>query len=238
MAGDGGEPGTAGPGIGQGDQDPDRAQGRDRDHGQDTDRRGRAVVDGVFALLRALRDEGGEANLTTLARRAGLPVATAHRLLQQLTATGAVEQRGRRYAVGATLYELGQAWEPLPGLREAARQPLWDLARTGASVALVVVKDGQVTVLDRADSPAIEPPIDPKAHAADLVKGLSGNRLAAVQGEPHEHLACVAAAVADAEALGMVVVAALLPNDAAVDRLTGPLARIAERIRRKVRPAG
>lgn len=218
------------------DEGGDAGPGGDGDRGRD--RRGRAVVEGVFALLRALRDEGGEANLTTLARRSGLPVATAHRLLQQLVATGAVEVRGRRYAVGATLFEIGQGWEPLPGLRDAARRPLRDLARAGASVALVVVRDGQVTVVDRADSPAIEPPVDPEAHADDLVKGLAAGRVASVHGAPHEHFACVAAAVDEAEALGMVVVAALLPDDPGVDRLAGPVARMAATIRRKVRRSG
>jgi hypothetical protein len=85
---------------------------------------GRGVVAAAFALLGALEAERGEAGLTTLARRSGLRNATAHRLLGQLIAVGAVEQRARRYALRSVLHRLGSGWEPWRGLREAARVPL------------------------------------------------------------------------------------------------------------------
>ncbi len=80
--------------------------------------------------------------MTELALACGVPKGTVHRLLDQLTGVGAVERAGNRYRVGPQLYRLGQAWEPHPGLRPAARLPLQRLrAATGASVVLVVLRE-------------------------------------------------------------------------------------------------
>ncbi|MFD3546591.1 helix-turn-helix domain-containing protein [Streptomyces sp. NPDC058655] len=104
--------------------------------------RGRGVLEGAFALLEALRRQGDEAGVTELALACGVPKATVHRLLDQLVALGAVERHGARYRLGAQLYRIGQAWQPHPGLRAAARLPLHRLrAATGASVVLTVLHE-------------------------------------------------------------------------------------------------
>ncbi|MFF0427206.1 IclR family transcriptional regulator [Streptomyces sp. NPDC004520] len=104
--------------------------------------RGRGVLEGAFALLDALRRNGDEAGVTELALACGVPKGSVHRLLDQLVGVGAVERRGNRYRVGPQLYRLGQAWEPHPGLRPAARLPLQRLrATTGASVVLTVLRE-------------------------------------------------------------------------------------------------
>jgi DNA-binding IclR family transcriptional regulator len=103
---------------------------------------GRGVLEGAFALLEALRLRGDEAGVTELAVACGVPKATAHRLLDQLAAVGAVERRGTRYRVGSQLFRLGQGWQPHPGLRTAARLPLHRLrATTGASAVLTVLRE-------------------------------------------------------------------------------------------------
>jgi IclR family transcriptional regulator, acetate operon repressor len=105
--------------------------------------RGRGVLKGAFALLDELRRQGGEAGLIQIATACGLPKASTHRLLHQLLMVGAVERHHGRYRVGGRLYRLGQAWQPHPGLRLAARQPLHMLrAATGASVVVTVLYDG------------------------------------------------------------------------------------------------
>ncbi|MFF0473479.1 IclR family transcriptional regulator [Streptomyces sp. NPDC004284] len=107
-----------------------------------TAERGRGVLEGAFALLEALRRNGDEAGVTELALACGVPKGSVHRLLDQLVAVGAVERKGNRYRVGPQLYRLGQAWEPHPGLRPAARLPLQRLrAVTGASVVLAVLRE-------------------------------------------------------------------------------------------------
>ncbi|MET9674517.1 helix-turn-helix domain-containing protein [Streptomyces sp. NPDC006482] len=104
--------------------------------------RGRGVLEGAFALLDALRRNGDEAGVTELALACGVPKGSVHRLLDQLVAVGAVERTGSRYRVGPQLYRLGQAWEPHPGLRPAARLPVQRLrAATGASVVLAVMRE-------------------------------------------------------------------------------------------------
>ncbi|MCX4984849.1 IclR family transcriptional regulator [Streptomyces sp. NBC_00572] len=116
-------------------------------HGQVRDQgpapaRGRGVLEGAFALLDALRRNGDEAGVTELALACGVPKGSVHRLLDQLVTLGAVERKGNRYRVGPQLYRLGQAWEPHPGLRTAARLPLQRLrAATGASVVLAVLRE-------------------------------------------------------------------------------------------------
>ncbi|MEU1271304.1 helix-turn-helix domain-containing protein [Streptomyces sp. NPDC005799] len=109
---------------------------------------GRGVLEGAFALLRAVERAEG-ARLTRLAAQCGLPKTTAHRLLEQLIELGAVQRSGVGYGIGPRVYQLGQRWQPFPGLRTAAREPARRLAAaTGMAVGLNVLWQGQTLVLD------------------------------------------------------------------------------------------
>ncbi|RJO73602.1 IclR family transcriptional regulator [Nocardia panacis] len=109
---------------------------------------GRGVLEGAFALLEALA-HGAETGLTQLATAAGLPKATAYRLLNQLVTEGAVQRRSGRYRLGPRVYRLGQTWEPARLLRSASAQPLRQLVagfeRGGFSLA--VADRGQVMLV-------------------------------------------------------------------------------------------
>ncbi|MDC0768751.1 IclR family transcriptional regulator [Streptomyces sp. HD] len=122
---------------------------------------GRSVLEGAFALLNAVQQDGG-AGVTTLASACGLPKTTAYRLLDQLVELGAVERSAGRYRIGPGMFRLGHGWQPYPGLRSVAQRPLRRLAAaTGMTVALAVLHQGQTLVLDRttvADS--LRPPDD------------------------------------------------------------------------------
>ncbi|MFF5444549.1 IclR family transcriptional regulator [Streptomyces sp. NPDC012888] len=108
---------------------------------------GRGVLEGAFALLEALRTHEREAGVTELALACGVPKGTVHRLLDQLAAVGAVERKGRGYRLGPQVFRLGQAWQPHPGLRAAARLPLHRLrAATGASVVLTVLSEDELAM--------------------------------------------------------------------------------------------
>ncbi|WP_433337809.1 IclR family transcriptional regulator [Spirillospora sp. CA-294931] len=110
--------------------------------------RGRGVLEGAFGLLAAVEGSGG-AGLTALATASGLPKATAHRLLEQLLELGALERSGAAYRVGPRLFQLGRRWQPHPGLREAAREPMRGLAAaTGASVGITVLAQGRALMAD------------------------------------------------------------------------------------------
>lgn len=109
---------------------------------------GRSVLEGAFGLLDAV-ERAGQAGLTRLASECGLPKTTAYRLLEQLVDLGAVERSRAGYRMGSRLFRLGQAWQPYPGLRSAARGPAHRLARvTGAVVGVNVLREGRTLVLD------------------------------------------------------------------------------------------
>ncbi|MGK5543236.1 IclR family transcriptional regulator [Streptomyces sp. URMC 127] len=104
---------------------------------------GRSVLEGAFLLLESLREEG-EAGLATLAGATGLPKTTAYRLLEQLAGLGAVERHGTCYRMGSRIFRLGRDWQPHPGLRLAAAEPLRRLAQsTGATAGLCVLREGR-----------------------------------------------------------------------------------------------
>ncbi|MDX2547445.1 IclR family transcriptional regulator [Streptomyces sp. WI04-05B] len=109
---------------------------------------GRSVLEGAFGLLDAV-ERAGHAGLTRLAAECGLPKTTAYRLLEQLVDLGAVERSRTGYRMGSRMFRLGQAWQPYPGLRSAARGPARRLARaTGAGVGVNVLSEGRTLVLD------------------------------------------------------------------------------------------
>ncbi|MCO1574239.1 helix-turn-helix domain-containing protein [Crossiella sp. SN42] len=114
------------------------------------------MLEGTFVLLAELA-RLGEAGPAELAAATGLPKATAHRLLVQLLALGAVQRRSGRYRMGPRMAELGQAWQPDPALRAAAEVPLRQLA--------TAVRGERISVAVVAEARARDLAID---HAADL----------------------------------------------------------------------
>lgn len=120
---------------------------------------GRGVLEGAFALLRALRQEEG-AGVTVLASTCGLPKTTAYRLLDQLVELGAVERSAGHYRIGPGMFRLGHGWQPHPGLRSAAERPLRRLAAvTGMTVGLAVLHEGQTLVLNWSTTADVPPPL-------------------------------------------------------------------------------
>ncbi|MFI5775801.1 IclR family transcriptional regulator [Nocardia sp. NPDC051570] len=109
---------------------------------------GRSVLEGAFALLEALA-AGDDRGLTDVAAAAGLPKATAHRLLDQLVALGAVQRQDGRYTLGPRTFRLGQAWRPARLLRAAAARPLGTLAATTerGGFSLAVAEAGQTILV-------------------------------------------------------------------------------------------
>jgi len=102
---------------------------------------GRGVLEGAFELLEVLARTPAGAGLSELARDAGLPKATTHRLLEQLTGLGAVQRDGQRYSVGSALARIGRSWQPHPALRRASLAPTHTLARLAGCAVLVCVLD-------------------------------------------------------------------------------------------------
>jgi DNA-binding IclR family transcriptional regulator len=105
----------------------------------------------LLAVIAAFDDRHRSLGLTELARRAGVPVPTAHRLLGELVAGGALARRGDgRYVVGRLLWEAGLL-APIEGrLTQVAEPFLYDVyAATLATVHLAVRDGDQVLYLQR-----------------------------------------------------------------------------------------
>lgn len=99
----------------------------------------RSVLQGAFAVLRALPGARGAHQVRDVAAVTGLPRATVHRLLGQLRAVDAVERVGTQWALAPSLLRLARRVEPTPGLRRDSLGPMRALReQTGATVSLVV----------------------------------------------------------------------------------------------------
>ena len=116
-----------------------------------TSRPGATVVSRVLALLGAFDENHRRLTLTELARRADLPVPTAHRLVGELTAHGALARtQSGEYVVGRQLWSLGVLAPVQTALLETASPFLHDLyAATLATVHLAVRDGTEVLYLDR-----------------------------------------------------------------------------------------
>lgn len=79
------------------------------------------------AVLRAFDMRHASLGLSELARRSGLPKATAYRLAGQLVDHGFLERDGDAYRLGVLLFELGQRVQRSRVLRDAALPFLEDL---------------------------------------------------------------------------------------------------------------
>ncbi|MBX7434375.1 IclR family transcriptional regulator [Mycobacterium sp. Y57] len=112
---------------------------------------GITVAERLLAVVGAFDARHRSLTLTDLARRAGLAVPTAHRLVGELVAGGALERRGDgRYVIGRLLWEAGLL-APVSGrLTEVAEPFLSDIyAATLATVHLAVRDGDQVLYVQR-----------------------------------------------------------------------------------------
>ena len=112
---------------------------------------GASVTSRALALVGAFDEEHRRLTLTELAERAGLPVATAHRLVAELVEWGALTRTGSGdYVVGRRLWDIGLLAPLQAGLVELASPYLHDLyGATHATVHLAVRDDAEVLYLDR-----------------------------------------------------------------------------------------
>ncbi|GLY18307.1 IclR family transcriptional regulator [Kineosporia rhizophila] len=112
-----------------------------------------SVTSRALALLSAFDEHHRRLTLTELARRAGLPLATAHRLAGELLEWGALERQapGSTYfVIGRRIWDLGLLAPVQTGLRQVASPFLHDIyAATLATVHLAVRDGDEVLYVDR-----------------------------------------------------------------------------------------
>jgi DNA-binding IclR family transcriptional regulator len=104
-------------------------------------RDGRSVGEKLFAVIEAVAD--GEPTLSDVARRARVPLSTAHRLLAQWEAWGGVERdEDGHYRIGLKLWRMGARQPTARRLRRAALPYLDDLLDATGEHVHLAVRDG------------------------------------------------------------------------------------------------
>ncbi|MEV4834847.1 IclR family transcriptional regulator [Nonomuraea sp. NPDC049486] len=102
-------------------------------------------VERALDVLEALAEQGGEASLSEIAARTGLPYGTIHRLLQTLLSRGYVRQESdRRYALGGGLVRLGGVAEGMVGVW--AQPHLTRMVELSGETANLAVLEGDFIV--------------------------------------------------------------------------------------------
>jgi DNA-binding IclR family transcriptional regulator len=108
------------------------------------------------ALLRAAADSGLGASVSALARAAGLPRATALRMIESLIAEELLARLpDDRVVIGPGIYRLARTAHLYELLIDASRGVLEELARSVAESATltVVMPDGSLSVVRQVDGP-------------------------------------------------------------------------------------
>jgi DNA-binding IclR family transcriptional regulator len=103
----------------------------------------RSAADRLLGVLGSFDQAHTALTLTEIARRAALPLPTAHRLVAVLTGWGALERaEDGRYHVGLRLWEVAVLAPRGVGLRQAAMPFLEDLYETTHENVQLAVRDG------------------------------------------------------------------------------------------------
>lgn len=104
---------------------------------------GRSVSSRLLAVLGTFDDRHRQLTLSRIARRADVPLPTAHRLIGELEQWGALRRRpDGEYEIGRRLWDLGLLAAVQQDLREVALPYLQDLYATTAETVHLAVRVG------------------------------------------------------------------------------------------------
>ncbi len=153
-------------------------------------RAGATVTSRALALIGAFDARHRRLSLSELAQRADLPVPTAHRLVAELVAWGALSRTpSGEYVVGRRLWDVGLLAPLHTGLRQLASPYLHDLYGATLATVHLAVRDGsQVLYLDRLSGHASVPVVSTigsrlPMHATGVGKVLLAHAPPTVQAE-------------------------------------------------------
>ncbi|WP_181722667.1 IclR family transcriptional regulator [Nocardia gipuzkoensis] len=120
---------------------------------------GLSVTSRALALLAAFDQRHRRLTLTELAARAAMPLPTAHRLVGELVAWGALSRtESGNYVIGRRLWDIGLLAPVQSGLRQIASPYLHDLYGATLATVHLAVRDGvQVLYIDRLSGHASVP---------------------------------------------------------------------------------
>ena len=106
-----------------------------------------SVTSRALALLGTFDSQHSAQTLSAMARRAGLPVATAHRLAGELVAWGGLEKRRGEYRVGQRIWRLGLLAPAQQNIAEVAAPFMQDVLFVTQNVVNLFILDGQEVLL-------------------------------------------------------------------------------------------
>ncbi|WP_216915613.1 IclR family transcriptional regulator [Nocardia noduli] len=120
---------------------------------------GLSVTSRALALLAAFDQRHRRLTLTELAARAAMPLPTAHRLVGELIAWGALSRtESGNYVIGRRLWDVGLLAPVQSGLRQIASPYLHDLYGATLATVHLAVRDGvRVLYIDRLSGHASVP---------------------------------------------------------------------------------
>lgn len=156
-----------------------------------------SVAGKVMAILEAFAPGEVRLTLTEICRRAGLPLATGHRLVRELTGGGFLERLpDGSYRVGMRLWRIGAQASAASGLRELALPHMEELYEvTHENVQLAVVSDGKALYIERLRGPRSVPIVT--RVAAELPLHSTGVGKVLLAFAPHEYAERVLSGVLD-----------------------------------------
>lgn len=115
---------------------------------------GESVLERGVRIIEAFGLDDRTLMVSEIARRSGLHVATASRLIEELVRVGWLERDGKRVRVGVRLWEVASRASPTVGLREAAMPFMEDLhAVIGHHTQLGVLESDEVLFVERLSAP-------------------------------------------------------------------------------------
>lgn len=151
---------------------------------------GVSVTSRVLSILGGFDAGHPSLTLTEIAERAELTLPTAHRLVGELTAWGALRRTSRgRYVIGRRLWDLGLLAPVQTDLRDVASPFLQDLYGATLATVHLAVRDGALALyLDRVSGHASVPVVSKVGsrlplHATGVGKILLAHAPAAVRHE-------------------------------------------------------
>lgn len=106
-----------------------------------------SVTSRALALLGTFDSQHSVQTLSAMARRAGLPVATAHRLAGELVAWGGLEKRRGEYRVGQRIWRLGLLAPAQQNIAEVAAPFMQDVLFVTQNVVNLFILDGHEVLL-------------------------------------------------------------------------------------------
>ena len=115
---------------------------------------GESVVSRGIRVIEAFGVDDASLTVSDIARRSGLHIATASRLIEEFVSLGWLERDGRRVRIGVRLWEVASRASPTLSLREAAMPFMEDIhAVVGHHTQLAVLEGDEVLFVERLSAP-------------------------------------------------------------------------------------